>query len=683
MLTARHPLDAVFAPRRVALVGASDRAGSVGRLLWDNLRAFPGEVVPVCRARAVGGQPAYPDLRDVPGDVDLAVIATPAASVPGLVRSAANKGIPAVVVLSAGFAETGAEGARLQDALLAAARAGGVRVVGPNCFGVQNADLPLNASIAAGVPGGGGGVSLVTQSGSYGMAVHTLAHDEAMPFAKVYAAGNKADLTDAEVLAYLRDDPATTVVCLLLESVGEPRAFLEAARRTAAVKPVIAVVGGRSGAGRRAAVSHTAALATDDAVLDAALRRAGVVRVRTGLQMLDAARVLATQPAPRGGRAAIVTNSGGTGVELTDLLTDEGLTVPELSPPLQARLRDLLPAYGNPANPVDTTPAWDRFATVYPQAVELLARSGEIDVVVPVLLQRAASAEVAGAVRDAAARLRADGVDVPVVACWVAPRSADGVADLLREAGIPCLAWPERTASAIGAAVRAGTRVVRPVPAVARRAAPGLPSGVTEPMAARSLLSGAGVPVVETVRCASADEAASVATRLGFPCVLKAAHRDLVHKSDAGGVRLGLRDESEVREAAADLLALADGAALLVQPQRDGVEVAVGGVRDEAFGPLVLVGFGGVLVELLRDTASALAPVDHAEAVALLRSLRCAARFDGWRGSPPVDVDALAAVVVSVGELLAGTTEIAELDLNPVLAGPSGCLAVDWRVRIT
>ena len=455
-------LAAVFEPRRIALVGASDRPGSVGRLLWDNLVDFPGEVLPVSQAATVGGRPAYPDLRHVPGHVDLAVIVTPAATVPDIIRSADQK-VSAVVVLSAGFAETGPDGAKLQAEAVAAARAGGVRLVGPNCFGVQNADLPLNASIAAGTPRGGGGVSIVTQSGSYGMAVHALGQDEGLRVAKVFAAGNKADITDAEVLAYLRQDQETRVICLLLESITDARRFFTEACRTTPVKPVIAVVGGRTGAGQRAAVSHTAALAADEAVRDAALRQAGVVRVRTGLQVLDAARALSGQPMPRGRRVAVVTNSGGTGVELADLLADEGLQVPELSPALQEELRVLLPGYASAVNPVDMTPAWSLFATVYPAAIELLARSGEIDVVVPVLLQRSASPEVAAAVRDAVARLRADGITVPVYVCWVAPRSADAHTGVLQEAGIPCFAWPQRAAQAAGAAVRCGVRVGEPL----------------------------------------------------------------------------------------------------------------------------------------------------------------------------------------------------------------------------
>ena len=373
IVAAARGCDAVFSPRRVALVGASERPGTVGRLLWDNLGDFPGEVVPVCQADTVCGTVAYADLREIAGLVDLAVIATPAAAVPDVLRAAADKGVGAAVVLSAGFAETGPDGARLQAEAVAAARSGNVRLVGPNCFGVQNADLPLNASIAAGTPRGGGGVSIVTQSGSYGMAVHTLAAEEALRVAKVYAAGNKADISDAELLAYLREDPATTVICLMLESVTDARRFFVEACRTTSVKPVIAAVGARTGAGRRAAVSHTAALASDDAIREAALAQAGVVRVRTGLEVFDAARALAGQPAPAGRRVAVLTNSGGIGVELADLLADENLELPELSGSLRDALRPLLPGYASVRNPVDTTPAWNRYLTAYPAAIELLA----------------------------------------------------------------------------------------------------------------------------------------------------------------------------------------------------------------------------------------------------------------------------------------------------------------------
>jgi acyl-CoA synthetase (NDP forming) len=690
-------LAAVFEPRRVALVGASDRAGSVGRLLWDNLADFPGEVLPVCQAPSVGGRPAYPDLRDVPGQVDLAVVATPAATVPDIVAAAAAKGVAAVVVLSAGFAETGAAGAKLQAEAVAAARIGGVRLVGPNCFGVQNADLPLNASISAGAPRGGGGVSIVTQSGSYGMAVHALGRDEGLRVAKVFAAGNKAEITDAELLGYLREDPATRVICLLLESITDARGFFAESCLTTPDKPVIAVVHGRTGAGQRAAVSHTAALATDDAVRDAALRQAGVARVRTGLQALDAARALSSQPLPRGPRVAVVTNSGGTGVELADLLADEGLELPELSGSLQDELRALLPGYASVGNPVDMTPTWRLFTTLYPATIDMLARSGEIDVVVPVLLQRSASAQVAEAVRDTVARLHADGTPVPVYVCWVAPRAADAHASLLQEAGVPCFPWPERTARAVGVAVRCGMRVGQAPGAgrAATRRPPGrrplagrLPrptaaaNGLLPADVARDLLIQAGIPVIDTIRCDSPVAAAAAANRLGYPAVVKVDHPDLTHKSEVRGVRLRLGSPAEVREAAAEILALAHDAAALVQHQHEGVELLVGGLRHQEWGPVVTAGLGGILVETWRDVQLAIAPVGEAEAAVMLRTLRGAAVFDGPRGGPAIDLGPVTDMIVRIGDLITDNPEIAELDLNPVFATATGCIAVDWRIRL-
>ena len=425
VLTDGAGLGAVFEPRRVALVGASDRPGTVGRLLWDNLADFPGDVVPVCQAGSVAARPPTPACGRFPGQVDLAVIVTPAATVPDIIRAAADQGVSAVVVLSAGFAETGPDGARLQAEAVAAARAGHVRLVGPNCFGVQNADLPLNASIAAGTPRGGGGVSIVTQSGSYGMAVHALAAEEALRVAKVYAAGNKADITDAELLAYLRRGPG--------DHGDLPAAGVDH-RRPPVLRRGLPHHPGQAGHRRRRRPDRrrAAGRAVRTRPRWPATRPSATPRWRRpGWSGCAPACRSSTRPgrcpASRcraGARVAVVTNSGGTGVELADLLADEGLEVPELSPVLQDELRALLPGYASAVNPVDMTPAWSLFTTVYPAAIELLARSGEVDVVVPVLLQRSASAEVAAAVRDAVARLRADRIPVPVYVCWVAPRSA-------------------------------------------------------------------------------------------------------------------------------------------------------------------------------------------------------------------------------------------------------------------
>lgn len=679
-------LDCVFDARRVAVVGASDEPGKVGATLMRNLEGFTGEVVPISASRErVAGRRAYKRLRDVPGDVDLAVAAVPARAVPGVVRDAAAAGVGAVVVLSGGFAETGAEGAELQARVVAAARAGGVRIVGPNCLGVQNCATGLNASMAAGTPDAAGGISLATQSGAYGMAVYMLGLEQRMGFAKVYAAGNKADITDAEVLAQFGADDETRVICFFVESLADARGFLDVARAVSARKPILVTKTGRTVAGARAAMSHTAALAGDAAIWGAALEQAGIVVADSGLEMIDAARALDWQPVARGPRVGIVTNSGGTGVELTDLLSEQGLAVPELSEPLQAELAAALPAFGSARNPVDVTTAWARFAELYPLAIERLARSGEVDIVVPVLLQRSAMDEtVVAGVRDTVRALRDDGVAVPVYVCWVAPASARANAELLHDARVPTFEWPQRTARAAALAWRhgRGRGRVRDAPPVAAAPA-GLPAighGLLAADAAASVARAFGIAVPEQAVCRDADAAAGAARRLGFPVAAKLAGGSHVHKSDAGGVRLGLRDEAAVREAADALLALDPAADVLVQPMVAGTEVAVGALRDPVLGPVVMVGLGGVFVELLGDVAFALAPVSEDEALAAIASLRGRGLLRGARGRPPADLPALAATVVAASQLIAALPGVAEVDLNPVLVGPAGAVAVDVRI---
>jgi acetyltransferase len=522
------------------------------------------------------------------------------------------------------------------------------------------------------------------------MAIHSLGLDEQIRFAKVYAAGNKADIGDAELLRYLADDQASRTLCFFLESLPDGRAFFEAACQVTPRKPVIVAKTGRSVAGVRAAWSHTAGLAGNERVWRAAFEQAGVILAHSGLEMMDTARALDSQPPPVGRRVAIITNSGGTGVELADLLADEGLEVPELSAKLQDELRPLLPPLASPRNPVDITPVWSRFAELYPLLVDRLARSGEVDAVVPVLLQRSASDErVAIGVRDAVSALRSDGVPVPVYVCWVAPRTSRPNADLLQQAGVPCFEWPERTARALGHAAHYGAARKRlrspsqaPGPAPARSALARLAPGWLDTEAAAQVIVGAGIRTVAGRTCANADEAAVAADHLGFPVVAKVLHPTLVHKSESRGVRLGLLDLPAVHAAAADLLTLAPGAAVLIQRQATGIEVIIGGLRDPQFGPTVLVGLGGVFVEAIDDVALGLAPLNREDARSLLTGLRGYPVLTGARGADPVDLDALAAVICAVGDLLVAAPEIAELDLNPVLAGTDGCVAVDWRILV-
>ncbi len=673
-------LDALFNPTRVAIVGASDQPGKVGAVLWRNLASFEGEIVPVTRSsETVGGVRAFPSLLDVEGKVDLAVLAIPSRAAPAVAREAAAKEVGVMVVLAGGFAETGDEGAALQAELVEAA--GRVRIVGPNCFGVQNMARRLNASITPAGDTKAGGIALITQSGAYGMAIHAMAPDEHLEFGKVYSSGNKADIGDDEVVRYLHRDPDTDVICLLAESVTDGAELAAAIRDASPTMPVIITKTGRSDAGARAASSHTGSMATNDAIFRAAMNQAGAIIARTGLEMLDVARVLAGQPLPSGNRAAIITNSGGTGVEMVDMLADEGIDVPVLSPALRSRIAERLPAFASAANPVDMTPIWPRFAELYPWLIDTLARSGEVDLVIPVLLQRAAMDEAnLAAIRNTVGILRDDGIDVPVYCCWVAPRAERPKADLLQSSGIPCLEWPERTARTIGHVVRyvgARDRIlprpVLPAPTVSR-----FPHGPLPAMEAAALLAEFGIATVESRLCRSESDAVSGASELGGKIVMKTADPSIAHRTEVKGVRVNLRSESEVVAAYRDLARLSS--AVLIQPQVSGVEMVVGGLRDASFGAVVMVGLGGMAVELWEDVSFALAPVGREEAIRMMERLRGYPLLRGYRNQPGVDIDVLAGVISGVSRLLIAHPEVEEIDLNPVMATEGGAVPVDWKI---
>ena len=675
-------LDALFNPSRVAVVGASEQPGKVGTVLWRNLSSFEGETIPVTRSSdTVGGIRAFPSLAETEGHVDLVVAAVPSRFAPAVARQAAARGVGAMVVLAGGFAETGAEGAALQAELVEAA--GQVRIVGPNCFGVQNMARRLNASITPAGETESGGIALITQSGAYGMAIHAMAPDEHLRFGKVYSSGNKADIADHEVIRYLDSDPETDVICLLAESVTAGAELAAAIGAASPSTPVIVAKTGRSDAGARAARSHTGSMATNDAIFRAAMDQAGAITVRTGLEMLDVARVLAGQPLPAGGRAAIITNSGGTGVELVDMLADEGVDVPELSPELRTRIAQRLPAFASAANPVDMTPIWPRFAELYPWLIDTLARSGEVDLVIPVLLQRAAMDENNLArILTTVGSLRADGIDVPVYCCWVTPRAERPKADLLQAAGIPCLEWPERTARTVGHVVRyARTRTrILPRPALPAPATTRLPTGPVPAMEAASLLAGFGVTTVGSRLCHSESEAISAAAEIGGPTVMKTAEASIPHRTEVQGVRVGLTTRAEVVAAYREMARL--GPAVLVQPQLSGEEMVVGGLRDPDFGPVVMTGLGGMAVEVLEDVTFALAPVEPEEAVRMIERLRGYPLLRGYRNRPAADLGALAGVISGVSRLLATHPDAREIDLNPVMVTESHAVAVDWKVYV-
>lgn len=695
--------EAAFNPRSIALIGASAKPGKLGQILMRNLLdGYPGKLFPINPGETeILGQQAYPRLQDVPEPVDLAVISLPPELCVEAMHGCARVGVRTALVLSGGFAETGPEGQKRQDVMLEAARAGNVRLIGPNCFGLYNCNLGLNASMGLGLPPKGGNISLVTQSGAYGMAIFSLAMARRLRFAKILSHGNKADLADSEILAYLADDDETRVLCLFLESVSNGRAFYEALAYTTQRKPVVIMKTGRSTAGRRAAASHTAALTGDVTAFVTAVRQAGAILAESGLEMVDIAEALSRQPLPSGRRVGIITNSGGTGVELTDMCERLGLSVPELPAATQARISALIPAYASPRNPVDLTPAWARYTTMHAGSIEALYECDEIDVVIVILLQRSAlMRDNVEAVRDAVLRCqRKQGIAKPTYVCWVAGSEGAENQALLQEAGIPVYEWPERTARTAAAIVAYADRTSAKQQRVPESAPPGAYAKAASIVAVaraqrrmlllenevKALLQIYGASIPRETLCTNQTEARQAAQMLGKPCVLKIVSPDISHKSDIGGVQVGVLPANVgtvFEEMLAAVHAKQPTAHILgisVQELVQGQEVIIGGLRDPEFGPMLLFGLGGVFVEILRDVAYRLVPAPLDELHAMIREVRGYPLLTGVRGMAAVDIEAIIQTLQATAWLLMEFPEIIELDLNPVIVSSEGAIVADGR----
>jgi acyl-CoA synthetase (NDP forming) len=680
-----HWGQAVFDPRRIAVIGASSKSGKLGNLVMRNLLdGFAGELIPIHPSETeILDHRVYPSICDVPEPVDLALVAVPTDAVLQAIEECAQARTKAAVILTGGFAEVSDEGRALQKRISAAARAGGVRLIGPNCFGVINAHAGLNASIGIGLPTAGA-VSLFTQSGAYGMAAFSRSKEEGIGFAKVIAPGNKADLNETEIVAYLGNDPDTRVVAMLLESISDGAAFLDAVRAVASVKPVIVLKTGRNKTAQRAAASHTAALAGDYRIAAAALRQAGVRLVEDGLSLLDVAAALASQPPLSGNRIAIITNSGGTGVELTDLLEDKGLAVPELSPALQAKIRKSIPAYGSASNPVDVTTDWSRFAQMYGETLNVLLASDEVDAVVPVLLQRSAlMPEVTARIVAEQEIARTGGVRKPIHVCWVGPEGAEENRRRLLSAGIRCHPWTLRTAQVLAKSRVLPVRAKPPAGPSMPMPATADSEGWVDPETVFRLLTAAGVSFPTWQIADGANAVVAAAASVGFPCVLKAIRPALLHKSEAGAVKIGIADPAQALEVARDFEnRLGPGPVLVQRQATPGLELVFGATRDPNLGPAIVFGLGGIWIEALDDVAVRIAPFTQEDAASMLDELRGRALLDGARGRPGVDRAALADLLASLSQFVARAPWLAELDLNPIIATGPNLMAVDARLRI-
>ncbi len=697
-------LRRVLAPRSVAVIGASRRRGTVGGELYHNLRAagFTGPVYPVNpAATVVQSVTAYRSIRKAPGPVDLAVLAVPAEEVVSVARECAARGVGALVVLSAGFAESGPEGVERQRDLLAVCRQAGMRLVGPNCLGVINTNPAVRLDATFGpTPPARGRIGFGSQSGALGLAIVEYANQLGLGLSSFVSVGNKADISSNDLLGYWQDDPDTELVLLYVESFGNPRKFARFARRLARTKPIVVVKAGRSVAGARATSSHTGALlAASDVQVDALFRQAGVIRTDTLSELFDVGKLLAAQPAPGGRRVAIVTNAGGPGILCADALEAAGLQVPTFSTELRSRLAAVLPDEAATANPVDLLAAAP--PERYQQAIELAASSGEADAMIvihiPPFAGEHGTDQIAAAIHQAAERVPAETTMLAVLMT-----TADAPAELRGGSRrIPCYAFPEEAARALARAAERGQWLRQPeghlpeLPGIRHDEAAALvahaladgPRWLTVEEAAR-LLGCYGLPLAEWRLAHTTEKAGEMAEELGGPVALKATAPGLLHKTEAGAVHLNLKGRQEVTRAAGELAEVLTASGnppegFLLQRMATGVaELLVGVVHDPTFGPVVVVGAGGTSAELLGDVGVRLAPLTDRDPGELLRSLKTFPLLDRWRGAPEADLSALEDLLLRIGALADDRPEIAELDCNPVVVGPDGAMIVDVRVRV-
>jgi acetyl coenzyme A synthetase (ADP forming)-like protein len=698
----RHLLE----PRSVALVGASRKPGTIGAMLLANLKGsgFTGPIYPINpAAEEIDGLKAFRSIEAVGAPIDLAIVAVPAAAVEKVVIECARAQVRGVVVISAGFAETSAQGRQSEQRLQHLVRESGLRMVGPNCMGVLNTDprISLNGTFAPSWPPAGN-VGMLSQSGALGIAILDHVRRFNIGISSFVSVGNKADVSGNDLLSYWAADPRTQVIVLYLESFGNPRKFARLAPEVARQKPIVAVKSGRSAAGKRAASSHSAALASVDVAVDALFEQAGVIRTDTLEQLFDVTALLSTQPLPAGRRVGIVTNAGGPGILLADACAAHGLEVPELSPETQAQLRAFLPAQAGLVNPVDMIASAP--PDHYERAIALVGNDASVDslVVIHIPVLQTGANEVAEAIARGAGGVPAQ---KPILTVILSSAGTPTVLGSGPRGVLPSYSFPENAALALAAAERYARWRERPpgrtfeLDSFARRTVRAVVDRVLATAAApvwlaaddlATVLRAVGIESAASTRSA-VDAAVAAAERLGYPLVAKAEAPGLVHKSDIGGVILGLRNAGDVERAVRTLKERLSAAGnrlegVLLQRQiEEGVEALVGVTADPTFGPLVVAGIGGMQVELLKDVAFRLTPVTDLDATQMLTELRSAKLLDGYRGSPAADRGALVSIIMRVSALCEVVPELRELDLNPVkvLAPGKGAVVVDARMSIS
>ena len=698
----------LFEPRSIAVIGASRNANRIGGALFRNLwkTGFSGTVYPVHpEAREIDGITAYRTIADVPGTVDMAVIAVPAAQVSGVVDECLAKGVRGLVVISAGFGETSDDGRAEERAMLDRVRAAGARLVGPNCMGLMNTDprVGLNASFAPIFPPRGR-VALATQSGALGLAMLEYIGRLHFGLSTFVSVGNKLDVSGNDLIQYWAADDRTDVIVLYLESFGNPKNFSTLARRVSRKKPIVALKAGRSHVGARAASSHTGALASNDAMVDALFKHTGVIRANTLQELFDVSTLLAHQPLPLGRRVAIVTNAGGPGILAADAAEAHGIELATLRPETIEALTEFLPAAASVSNPVDMLASAP--ADHYRKAIAALQADENVDSILaifvpPLVTDPNAVAEAIGsAAAPGQAGLAGQTCQIdqanpkkPVLATFIS-----AAAPPVALSHVPCYAFPESAMAALAHVTRYAEWRRMPEAEVVRfsdvdekevrRVTDGVLArggGWLTPPEVQSLLDAVGIPTLCARTASTPEEAAAVAREIGLPVALKAVGPEIVHKSDVGGVRLGLSTEAHVAAAAEEMRArLGDTLSgfLVQQMAPRGVEMIAGVLNDPSFGPVLSCGAGGVLVEIAADMTFRMHPLTDRDAVEMVDELRGARMLRGFRGAPPADEQALHNVLLRLSSLVDACPEVQELDINPLRVLTCGVVAVDARVRI-
>lgn len=697
-----HPLDFMFAPQSVALIGASEKEGSVGRTLLWNLISHPfgGTVFPINPNRkSVLGIRAYPSLKNLPEAVDLAVIATPAVTVPQIIRDCVEVGVKGAIIISAGFKEIGAEGVKLEQEILQEARKGKLRIIGPNCLGLMCPPSGLNASFAS-TSARVGNVAFISQSGAFCTSILDWSLRENLGFSAFISIGSMLDVNWGDLIYYLGDDPLTKSIVIYMESIGNARAFISAAREVALTKPIIVIKGGRTPAAAKAASSHTGALTSSDDVIAAVFRRSGVLQVNTISEVFNMAELLAKQPRPQGKRLTIVTNAGGPGVIATDALTWGKGELTELSKSTVEALNEILPTHWSHANPIDIL--GDATPERYAQALEIAANDPNSDGFLVILTPQDMTdpTKTAEALKNVASKIK----NKPILASWMGGSAVATGEEILNHANVYTQPYPDDASRLFNLMWRYSHNLnsLYEIPIFAdsenlinRDLASDIINNVrsaertllTE-SESKQLLSAYGIPTVTTKIATNEEEAINFADEIGYPVVLKLHSETITHKTDVGGVQLNLTSQEEVRKAFKQIQTAvrdADFMGVTVQPMlklNDGYELILGSSPDQQFGPVLLFGTGGQLVEVFQDRALGLPPLNTTLARRLIERTKIYTALQGVRGRKSVDLGNLEQILVRFSQLVIEQHFVKEIDINPLFVNENQLIALDARVLL-